>query len=276
MNPHDPPPQHRRLRLDLAYCGTPWRGWQSRPEGDAVQDQVHAALRRLTKIPDLACEAASRTDAGVHALGQVAHFDLPDTFRVPGDAIRNGLNGLLPETIRALAVTGVAPGFHATLSAAGKIYRYRIWRLREMDPFEADRAWHVREPLDLDLFRQAARVVEGTHNFVRLSANPGAVPEAERRRDVPGHTRTLCRIELRETPRTLEVELEGDAFLYHMARLTMGALVQVARGRATLEWLIDLLAAPEGLQSQTLAPAGGLYLVKVLYLALAGARFPAG
>lgn len=260
-----PPPRHQRLRLDLAYCGTPWRGWQSQADGSAVQDQLHTTLQRLTKLSLLTTEGASRTDAGVHALGQVAHLDVPDSFRMRPEALRDGWNGLLPETIRVLAVKPSPPDFHATLSATGKVYRYRIWRSREMDPFEADRAWHVHGSLDLDALRLALRHLLGTHNFVRFSANPGDVPETERRHDVDGHTRTLHRAEFRETGTALEIDLEGDAFLYHMVRLIVGALIQVARRRAPVDWFADLLAHPGGPQNQIMAPAGGLYLAKVLY-----------
>ena len=260
-----PPPNHQRLRLDLAYCGTPWRGWQSQSEGDTIQEQLQSAVMRLTKLPQILAEAASRTDAGVHALGQVVHVDFPAALSIPHASLRDGLNALLPETIRVLAICEAPAGFHASLNATGKIYRYRIWRPRDMDPFEADRAWHIHGPLDLDNLHRAIQLLHGSHNFVRLSANPGAVPEELRRTDVSGHTRTLRRVERRETCQTLEIELEGDAFLYHMARLIVGALLQLARGRTTLDWFTDLLASPFGLQSQAMAPAGGLYLVKVLY-----------
>ena len=260
----------KRLCLHLAYCGTPWRGWQSQGDGSGVQDQLHAALRRLTKISGLEVEGASRTDAGVHALGQVAHLDVPGSLRLSAESLRTGLNALLPGTIRVLAVGKAEPAFHASLSAVGKVYRYRIWRLPELDPFEADRAWHVPGVLDLAALRQAAGRLCGSHNFVRLSANPGAVPEEQRRLDVAGHTRSLRRVELWERGDVLEIEFEGDAFLYHMVRLAVGALLQVARGRASLDWFGGLLTTPEGPQNQVMAPAGGLYLVRVLYPATTG------
>ncbi len=263
---HPPPgPQHRRLRIDLAYCGTPWRGWQAQPGGRGVQNQLELAVQRLAKI-HAAVDAASRTDAGVHALGQVVHFDVPETLRLTHEAWRDGLNSILPETIRVLSVHDAPPDFHSSLSSLGKIYRYRVCRSRELDPFEADRAWHIHGPLDLDTLRACAGNLVGTHNFVRLSANPGDMPETKRRLNIPGHTRTLRRVEIRETGTTLEIEFEGDAFLYHMVRLMVGALMQVSRGRASVEWLAELLSSPDGPQNQVMAPAGGLYLVKVLYV----------
>lgn len=257
-------PCYRRLRLDLAYCGTPWKGWQGQPDGSGVQNQVEAAVRRLSKI-NVTVDAASRTDAGVHALGQVAHFDVPQAHPLSTAAWRDGLNAILPETIRVIGVSEVSSDFHSSLSNTGKIYRYRIWRTREMNPFEADRSWHIHGSLDIEALKTCTDHLIGTHNFVRLSANAGDVPERDRRRDVEGHTRKLRRVEIRECGEVLELEFEGDAFLYHMIRLTVGALMQVARGRAGVDWFFELLASPDGPQNQVMAPAGGLYLVKVIY-----------
>lgn len=252
----------QRLKLTLAYCGTPWLGWQSQSEGGTVQDEVESAIHRLVKKP-LRIQGASRTDAGVHALGQLAHLDVPESITLPVSAWMDGLNALLPDTIRVLAIEGAPEGFDACGSTQGKTYLYRIWRAREMDVFEADRAWHIHGSLDLKAMRAAAELLVGTHNFVRLSANRGDRSEEERRDDVSGSTRTIRRVELRERGDVLEIEIEGDAFLYRMVRMIVGSLIQVARGRATVGWFAELLESPSGLQSHQTAPAGGLYLVKV-------------
>jgi tRNA pseudouridine38-40 synthase len=253
-----------RHRLTLAYCGTPWLGWQRQPGGQTVQDQLEAAIYRLTKW-QLPVQAASRTDAGVHALGQVVHFDLPKRLRLGLDGWQRGLNGILPETIRVLALQPTAPDFDACRSAVGKVYRYRIWRGRQLDPFLADRVWHLPGSLDLNALRQAAALLVGTHNFVRLSANRGDQPEEARRRDVAGSTRTLYRLEAMESEDELMIEVEGNAFLYRMVRVLVGSLIQVARGRESLNWLSELISSPAGLQSHQTAPAGGLYLARVNY-----------
>lgn len=252
----------QRLKLTLAYCGTPWRGWQSQAEGGTVQDEIESAIKRLIK-QSLRLQGASRTDAGVHALGQVAHVDVPDAVSLPLAAWKEGLNALLPDTIRILKVQVAPPGFDACGSVVGKVYRYRIWRAREMDPFEADRAWHVHGPLDLQALKTAAACLVGTHNFVRLSANRGDQSETARRADSAGSTRTIQRVDVRENGEVLEIEIEGEAFLYRMVRMIVGSLIQVARGRDSLEWLTNLLESPQGLQSHQTAPAGGLYLVRV-------------
>jgi tRNA pseudouridine38-40 synthase len=252
----------QRLKMTLAYCGTPWLGWQSQSEGRTVQDEIESATHRLVKHP-LRIQGASRTDAGVHALGQLAHVDVPESITLPVSAWMDGLNALLPDTIRVLSVDRAPEGFDACGSTIGKTYLYRIWRARDMNVFEADRAWHVYGALDMEMMRTAARLLVGTHNFVRLSANRGDRSEEERRDDVSGSTRTIRRVELREKGAVLEIEIEGDAFLYRMVRMIVGSLVQVARGRATLEWFTELLETPSGLQSHQTAPAGGLYLVEV-------------
>jgi tRNA pseudouridine38-40 synthase len=252
----------QRFKMTIAYCGTPWLGWQSQSEGRTVQDEIESATHRLVKHP-LRIQGASRTDAGVHALGQLAHVDVPESITLPVSAWMDGLNALLPDTIRVLSVDRAPEGFDACGSTKGKTYLYRIWRARDMNVFEADRAWHVYGALDMEMMRTAARLLVGTHNFVRLSANRGDRSEEERRDDVSGSTRTIRRVELREKGAVLEIEIEGDAFLYRMVRMIVGSLVQVARGRATLEWFTELLETPSGLQSHQTAPAGGLYLVEV-------------
>ncbi len=260
----EPAPGTRRLRLKVAYCGTPWRGWQSQSGGGAVQDELEAAVRRLAKC-GTRVQGASRTDAGVHALGQVAHLDVPAEVALPLAAWRDGLNALLPGSIRVVESDWAPAGFDACLSASGKLYRYRIWRAVEGDPFEADRAWHVHGPLDMDAMRAAADLLTGTHNFVRLSANRGDRPELERRSDAAASTRTLTRVTVNESGGLMEIELEGGAFLYRMARMIAGSMIHVARGRDPLSWLQGLLEEPQGLQSHQTAPAGGLYLVRVNY-----------
>jgi tRNA pseudouridine38-40 synthase len=259
-----PLPGHKRLRLTLAYCGTPWRGWQSLDGGRTVQDEVQLAIRKATR-QDVVIHGSGRTDAGVHALGQVAHFDVSEALRMGLDSWRDALNACLPPTIRVVSVAEATPDFHARFSAIGKVYRYRIWRPRPFSPFEADRAWHVYGPLDDEALRLCAQRLVGTHNFVRLSANRGDMPETQRRLRPEKSTRTLRRVDITERDEVLEIEFEGDGFLYKMVRMMVGSLIHVARGRASTAWFSELLDCAEGLQSNQTAPPGGLYLVRVDY-----------
>jgi tRNA pseudouridine38-40 synthase len=263
---HAPAPGFKRLHLTIAYCGTPWKGWQSQEGGGGVQDEINTAIKKATGIVTQV-QGSGRTDAGVHALAQVAHCDVPETVRMNGDAWVNGLNACLPLTIRVLHAEEADPRFHARFDAAGKVYRYRIWRPRMLSPFEADRAWHVYGPLDMDALRWCCEKLTGTHNFIRLSANRGDMPETERRTLPDKTTRTIHRADLREAGDVLELEFEGDGFLYKMVRLIVGSLIHVARKREPKEWFESLLSDPSGKQSNQTAPACGLYLVRVNYMA---------
>ena len=261
---HGPPPGHKRLRFTISYCGTPWKGWQSQDGGGGVQDELNAAILKATGITTHV-QGSGRTDAGVHALAQVAHCDVPDTVRMNGEAWVNALNACLPLTIRVLHVEETDPQFHSRFDAVGKVYRYRIWRPRMLSPFEADRAWHVYGPFDMDALRWCCEKLAGTHNFIRLSANRGDMPETERRTLPDKTTRTIHRVELNEVDDILEFEFEGDGFLYKMVRLIVGSLIHVARGREPKEWFASLLTDPTSKQSNQTAPACGLYLVRVNY-----------
>ncbi|MCB1208282.1 MAG: tRNA pseudouridine(38-40) synthase TruA [Verrucomicrobiales bacterium] len=254
----------RRLKLTIAYDGTPWRGWQSLPGGRTVQDELNAAFEKVSGRA-LRVQGSGRTDAGVHAFGQVAHADIPSSARLTDEAWSIALNACLPPSIRVLQAESVPDTFHARFDAIGKTYRYRIWRPRIFTPFENHRAWHLYGPLDEAALARCAELLIGTHNFGRLSANRGDQSEVQRRLDPASTTRTLRSVEIRDLGDVLEIEVEGEGFLYKMVRLIVGTLIHIARGRETTDWLRDLLTNPEGLQSNQAAPAEGLYLVAVQY-----------
>ncbi len=260
-----------RLRLVVAYCGTPWRGWQSQEGGDTVQDVMEAAILKFSAI-SVRIHGSGRTDAGVHALGQVAHFDVPGNVRRTDAAWLSALNAYLPLTVRVTELSAAEPSFHSRFDAVGKVYRYRIWRPYLLSAFESERAWHVYGKLDMEALHDCAQMLVGTHNFVRLSANRGDMPETIRRLRPEKTTRTIHRIDVRETGEFLDLEFAGDGFLYKMVRLIVGSLIQVARGRASREWFADLLATSEGLQTHQTAPACGLYLVSVDYAVAAHSK----
>lgn len=257
-------PGFKRLRLTVAYCGTPWRGWQSQTGGGGVQNELNAAILRATGVVAFV-HGSGRTDAGVHALAQVAHCDVPEALRMNGEAWQKALNACLPLSIRITELSVAEPTFHSRFDTIGKVYRYRIWRQRMLSPFEADRAWHIHGTLDLEALRDCMQRLVCTHNFVRLSANRGDMPETQRRLMLERTTRTIQRAELRECGDVLELEFEGDGFLYKMVRMIVGTLMHISRGRASRDWLADLLASPQGPQSNQTAPACGLYLVHVKY-----------
>jgi tRNA pseudouridine38-40 synthase len=257
-------PPARRLRLTLAYDGQPWQGWQSLSNGQGIQDRIERAFLIATG-QTVRVHGSGRTDAGVHALGQTAHADVTAGLKMPPASWVDALNAALPPSIRVIACEDAAPDFHARFHAAAKVYRYKIWRPRILDPFQAGRAWHVYGPLDTDALRRCASIVLGTHNFARLSACRGDISDDERREDEAGLTRTLTRVDVHDAPPFIEIEIEGDGFLYKMARMIVGSMVRVARGRETEAWFRDLVENPAGLKTNQTAPADGLYLVRVLY-----------
>ena len=256
----------KRLRLTLAYDGAPWRGWQTMPHGQTVQDELNAAFVKVAGVP-VKTQGSGRTDAGVHALAQVAHADVPETASLSPESWVNALNACLPPSIRVREVSEPGPAFHARFEAVGKIYRYRIWRHPVMSPFEIGRAWQVYGPLNESALREAAALLLGTHDFNRLSAYRAGEKEMARRHDPLTTTRTLRRVEISGLDEeVMTLEFEGDGFLYKMVRLLTGSLIHVARDKADVAWFRDLLDRPrEGLKSHLAAPADGLYLVEVKY-----------
>src|ERR1700730_18387615 len=158
-----------RLKLIVAYDGAPFSGWQSQTNGNGVQDHLENAIAQICS-ERVRVHGAGRTDAGVHALAQCAHVDLPSR-RYESDRWVSALNGILPPAIRVMSCRFVSEAFHARFSAKGKTYRYRIWNAAVLPPFESGRAWHVVSPLDLDDMVIAAQEFCGEHDFFSFSAN---------------------------------------------------------------------------------------------------------
>ncbi len=253
----------KRLKLTIAYDGRPWKGWQAQVSGITVQNRLEAVLAMLTGTR-IVVHGSGRTDAGVHAKGQVAHITVADLPWTPETWVR-AMNSKLPTSIRVLHCEEVPPSFHARFHAIGKVYEYRIWRPAVMSPFEVGLSWNPWGKLNTDLIREGASILQGRHNFARLSANRGDMSEIERREDMARLVRNVSRMEVFEEGDVLRVECEGDGFMYRMVRLMVGSMVRVARGRESMEWLRDLVENPHGEKSQHCAPADGLYLVRVMY-----------
>ncbi len=246
-----------RLRLLIAYDGRPFRGWQSQATRDAVQDHLEAAFAQ-TIGEKVSVQGSGRTDAGVHALAQVAHADVPDE-RLPIATWRGALNNFLPPEIRVLRVTRARPGFHARFDARGKIYTYRVWNAQYQHPLEIGRAWHMPSALDFTVLRAALDLLEGRHDFSGFAANrsPGYIAEDT--------VRTIRRIGLTHRGELLTLRFEGDGFLYKMVRLLTGTAIRCAQGRAELSFIRELLADRGKRKTHFAAPAEGLYLTRVLY-----------
>jgi tRNA pseudouridine38-40 synthase len=246
-----------RVALTIAYDGTAYAGWQRQETGTGVQEKLEAALAKLyPQAPRL--HSSSRTDTGVHALGLVAHFEVPRTGRhLAPRKLLLAVNAWLPEDIRVLAARRVSSDFHARFSATGKQYRYFVWNHPAMNPLWRTQAWHVPRPLDCDATRQAASALRGRHDFRAFSTNPGYAREST--------VRTLVRCELRKQGPLLTFLLEADGFLYRMCRGIVGTLVQAGLGRFqprdVKRWLRNRDRRVAGMS----APAHGLVLWKVFY-----------
>jgi tRNA pseudouridine38-40 synthase len=189
-------------------------------------------------------------------MAQVAHVDVPKG-KFSRDVWLAALNAHLPREMRVLRCQLATPDFHARFSARGKVYRYRIWNARFLHPLEVNRSWHIPRELPIDIMRQAAAAFVGTHDFAAFAANRGTPSETT--------VRTISGISVRRNSSVITLDYSGDGFLYRMVRLLTGSIVQVALGRHDLAWLNDLIEEPKGRKSHHLAPAGGLYLVRVKY-----------
>ena len=245
----------RRLKLIIAYDGTPFAGWQSQSHRNTVQDYIERAFGRITgKAARI--HGAGRTDAGAHALGQCAHIDVPDEFLAPARCV-DALNALLPPAIRVLRCGYVSDDFHARLSAKGKIYRYRIWTTPVLPPFEYRRAWHIARPLDLKTLNSAAKYFFGTHDFASFAANRGK-PEKST-------IRAIYSVRVLQKGPCLTIEFDGNGFLYKMVRLMVGALVKCALGKMRIGEISARLESTDLSSPRFAAPAEGLFLVRVRY-----------
>jgi tRNA pseudouridine38-40 synthase len=245
----------QRLKLIVAYDGSHFEGWQSQTHRNTVQDCLERAFHRIGG-ERVRVHGAGRTDAGVHALGQCAHVDLPEN-KLSVDRWLTALNALLPPALRVLRCSFVPESFHARLSAKGKVYRYRLWSAPVLPPFEYGRAWHLTSPLNIATLQAGVQLFVGSHDFAAFAANRGK-PETNTRRTI-----NSVRVQRREA--CLTIEFDGDGFLYRMVRLMVGALVQCALGRSSLAEIRKRLISPTATGPRHVAPAEGLFLLRVRY-----------
>jgi tRNA pseudouridine38-40 synthase len=244
-----------KFKLTLAYDGSAYQGWQSQKSGRGVQDQVEAALARLFPgTPKLT--GSSRTDAGVHALALVAHFETAD-LRMPVRHLPLAINSLLPQDIRVTRAAKAPGDFHARFGAVSKEYRYRIWNHPVMNPLLRTQAWHVPRKLDLAAMREAADLFTGRHDFTAFTANrPGELGDP---------VRTLDRCEIRKRGSEITCILQASGFLYKMCRGIVGTLVQVGEGRFPPPAVETMFESRDRREAGMNAPAPGLILWKVDY-----------
>lgn len=242
------------VKLILSYDGTRFVGWQVQPNGRSVQAEVEKALGTLHKAPRRVT-AAGRTDAGVHALGQVVSF--PEQRPLPLEAYVKGMNALLPEDVAVHSASIEPDGFDARRSARGKRYRYVIENRATRAPLTRQRSWQLFGPLDVGAMREAARHLVGRHDFAAFQASDCAADHAVRevrRLDVLG-----------EAGGRVEVVVEATAFVKHMVRNIVGTLVEVGQGRRAPGSMAELLRRGDRREAGRTAPPQGLFLEEVSY-----------
>jgi len=241
------------FKLTIEYDGTAYAGWQRQPDQPTVQAAVEVALRHVTQI-HIPVIGAGRTDAGVHALGQVASFRTDRTMSA--QEWRRALNALLPSDISVRSVEPAADDFHARYSARGKLYEYRTLNRAERSALDHNRAWHIRKPLDTAAMREGASLLAGRHDFSSFQGSPT---------DNENPICDLRRLEIKPEQALLRIEAQADRFLKQMVRAIVGTLVEVGQGKRSPKSVKEILEARDRRAAGMTAPAHGLYLVRVDY-----------
>jgi tRNA pseudouridine38-40 synthase len=250
----------RNIKLTISYDGARFHGWQYQPGVPTIQGAINQVARKITQ-EKIVVHGASRTDRGVHALGQVAHFKTQSALSP--QEFQRGLNALLPPAIRIVAAEEMGQDFHARWSAQGKTYRYRIYRGRVLPPFEYGRALHYPWPLDEQRMAEAARLFEGEHDFSAFAASSGSEEE-----DLD---RSLLRVILsseivRESSgEEIAYVVRGRSFLRYMVRKIIGTLMEVGKGRLTAQDIVQLFESRDRSHAGPTVSPEGLYLVSLEY-----------
>ncbi|MBI2947228.1 MAG: tRNA pseudouridine(38-40) synthase TruA [Verrucomicrobia bacterium] len=246
-----------KFKLTIAYDGTNYAGWQVQRTGVGVQQRIEEALAKL--FPSVRhIHSSSRTDTGVHALGMIAHMEIPRAeCKMPVAKLPLALNAHLPEDIRIMAATRCRSDFHARFDATGKQYRYYVWIHHAMNPLLRRQVWLVHSKLDLAAMRAAARHLLGKHDFASFAGT--------RNYEMESTVRTLTRCDLVKRGALLTFIIEGDGFLYKMCRSLVGTLVQVGRGKFSPHDVKQMLARKDRRAAGMTAPAHGLVLWRIFY-----------
>jgi tRNA pseudouridine38-40 synthase len=243
-----------RYKLTLEYDGTPFVGWQMQKNGPSVQGRLAEAIKAFSG-EDTIPRGAGRTDAGVHALGQIAHFDLAKDWAC--DKVRDALNAQLrPDPISVLACELVPDGFEARFSANARHYLYRIVNRRSPLALERERAWHVIQPLDAAIMHAAAQVLIGHHDFTTFRSTECQAPSP---------MKTLDRLAVSRHGEEVRIEASARSFLHNQVRSMVGSLKLVGDGKWTANDLQQALEARDRSACGPVAPSCGLYLMKVDY-----------
>jgi len=246
-------PKIQRWKCVCAYDGGDFNGWQSQPDGRAVQDVLERCLQSILER-EVRIHGSGRTDAGVHALGQVFHFDAG--WRHGSEKLLAALRCGLPRTVQVRSARPVAEDFHARFSARGKVYFYQLHR-GAADPFLDPYCWSIPRPLAIEAMRAAAKYLTGRHDFRAFAASGGVERETT--------VRCLRRLEVTARGPRVRITAQADGFLYKMVRSLVGALVAVGQGKLTPAQVEAILRSGRRTHAVQTAPAQGLFLASVLY-----------
>jgi tRNA pseudouridine38-40 synthase len=250
-----PAPNLRTYMLTVMYDGGPFKGWQLQGELPTVQLELEQAITKCWG-KRYSVHGSGRTDTGVHALGQIAHFRAPEKLKP--DVLVRALNDHLHPSVRVLKARMMKENFHARFCAVGKMYRYRIVNDQIFSPFEIGKAHHVPRSLDVEKMKRGAKYLIGEHDFASFTSNPGYARAST--------VRKIERIGIKERGNIIEFEFKGSGFLYRMVRNLMGALIKVGQEKLEPEDIQRILEKKSRQSAPNTAPACGLYLVKVNYL----------
>jgi len=243
----------QKYQAIVAYIGTQFSGFQSQPDGTAVQDHLERALRTILRVPKIRIRGASRTDRGVHAEKQVITFSA--VAGLEPSRLWVQLNGVLPPDIRILSVS-LAPADFSPLSASAKVYRYRVWVGRCYNPMVAPFVWQVRGPLDVEVLRQETQAAVGRHNFTSFCSHDSHALTKDR---------TLLAVEVDGRGPLINIWIQGEGFLKQMIRILVGTWVEAAIGKRAAGEMAWLLGQKNRALAGITAPAKGLSLVDIFY-----------
>lgn len=262
----------RQIKLIIEYDGTGYVGWQSQPNGIAIQDVITKVLKRILQHP-VTLYGASRTDAGVHALGQVATFFTEK--KITSQKMMGALNGLLPEELRIVSAEEVPESFHPRKDARWKEYQYKILNGTVPTALDRNRCWHISKPLDWKAIQKAAKFLEGKHDFAAFQASGSEVKETVRTLkeiNFPSFVRRGLRGGRSTPPQPSPYKWEGvsiifigNGFLKQMVRNIVGTLVEVGLGKREPDSMKKILAGKDRRKAGRTAPPQGLYLVRIKY-----------
>ncbi|MYL51501.1 tRNA pseudouridine(38-40) synthase TruA [Halobacillus litoralis] len=245
----------KRIRMVIRYDGTNYAGYQVQPNGNTIQAELEKALRKVHKGDQVRVVASGRTDARVHAIGQVIHFDTP--LHIPMANWKRALDSLLPDDIQVVSADQVSEEFHARYDTKGKEYRYYVHQAHEPDLFRRHYTHHVRAELDINRMREACRHLEGEHDFTSFCSPKTDIKGAK--------VRTIYKAEITKEGNDMVFVFRGSGFLYNMVRILVGTLLEIGRNERKPEDIKRIIESKNRNEAGKTAPPQGLFLWEVFY-----------